>query len=356
MSSQDAPKAETQQKEPLRVISLLSASTEIVGRLGMTHVLVGISHECDWPRSILQLPSCSSPNMDPDAPSVQIDTDVREIVKAGRCVYSIDAEKLAKLAPNVILTQDQCRVCAVSEPQLREAVESWAAAVQGACLWKQGSAVIRDSTVRIISLVPHSIADIQNDVLAIADALGVPERGHRVSKQMAAVIEDVRHHSTAARRDLPPPKIALLEWIDPIMGCGHWHPELADAAGGVCVTGDSGGHVSTLTLPQLAATEPDVILFAPCGFDLDRSAKDLREAKWLDSPEWKGLAAVTANRVWVADGLTYFNRSSPRVVASAQIVAEAMWPELSGLWGHRGSTLLTLGEALDGNMLKPSKH
>lgn len=296
----------------------------------MAHALVGISHECDWPPSVLQLPTCSSPNMDPDAPSVQIDTAVRDIVKSGGSVYSIDAEKLAHLTPTVILTQDQCRVCAVSEPQLREAVETWAAAVQGACVWQNGSAVIKSSKVRIISLVPHSIADIQGDVLTIADALGVPERGHRVSRQMAAIMDDVRHHSTAARGNGGPPRVALLEWIDPIMGCGHWHPELADAACGICVTGDSGGHVSTLSVSQLAAAKPDVIIFAPCGFELARSAKDLREAAWKESPEWKDMAAVAAGRVWVADGLTYFNRSSPRVVLSAQIVAEALWPELSG--------------------------
>lgn len=332
---------------PLRVVSLLSASTEIVARLGMAHCLVGISHECDYPQSVMQLPSCSEPNMDPNASSVAIDTAVRDIVKAGRCVYTIYADRLAQLKANVIITQDQCRVCAVSEPQLREAVESWASSCQATCAWTDGQAVVGGDAVKIISLVPHSIADICGDVTNIATALGVPERGRRVVAWMQKTVQGVRDAVAELAGVGPRPRVALLEWIDPIMGSGHWHPELAEAAGAECLWGDPGGHVATLSLADLAASDPDCIIFAPCGFDLKRSAKDLGEAEYYKSAEWEGMRCVREGRVFVADGLTYFNRSSPRVVQSAEIVAEALHYDLAGLWGHTGSTLLTLQQALE---------
>ena len=296
-----------------RVVSLIASATEIVCALGFERQLVGRSHECDYPPSVARLPVCSASKVAIGASSRDIDDQVRGIVADGLSVYRVDPELLDRLAPTVIVTQTQCEVCAVSLKDVEAAV-----------------CALVGSQPRIVSLEPMALGDAWNDIRAVASALGDPQRGDDLVRRLVARLAVVRE----AVRPLPArPSVACIEWIDPLMSAGHWMPELVEAAGGAPLFGTAGEHAGYLRLDALAAADPDVIVVAPCGFDIERSCREMTPL--ASHPVWRQLAAVRARRVAIADGNRYFNRPGPRLVESAEILAEILHPHRSD-FGHRG--------------------
>jgi iron complex transport system substrate-binding protein len=298
----------------MRVASLIASSTEIVCALGLEEALVARSHECDFPPSVAALPAVTRPRLDIHASSAEIDRQVKAIVATALSVYDVDAAALRRVAPEVLLTQTQCEVCAVSVKDVERAL----------CEWLGGEA-----RPRVVALAPDSLADVWKDIARVADALGAPERGRALVDRLQARIAQVQRRVAG----LPRPTVALLEWIDPPMAAGNWMPELCDLAGGECVIGEAGKHTPYLRWEELRAKDPEVIVVLPCGFDLARTRA---EAKVLEAkPGWRDLRAVRAGRVFLADGNAYFNRPGPRLVESLEALAEMLHPGVS--FGHEGS-------------------
>jgi iron complex transport system substrate-binding protein len=275
-----------------RVVSLIASATEIVHALGALPWLAGRSHECDFPEAVRALPVCTAPRFAVDGDSREIDRLVKQTLAASISVYRVFDDVLERLQPTHILTQIQCEVCAVS---LRDVERSVAARLA--------------SRPRIVALQPFSLADVWEDIGRVARSLELEETGARV---VACLRERLRAVSNAARRGVSRPRVACIEWIEPLMPAGNWMPELVEIAGGE--------NLSWKTWEDLAAGDPDVLLVMPCGFDLERAA---REMHWLTGrPGWQDLRAVREHRVYAADGNQYFNRPGPRLVESAEILAE----------------------------------
>ena len=291
-----------------RIVSLLPSATEIVCALGAGGDLVGRSHECDFPPEAQHLPVLTSPRFQPAAGSSEIDLQVRSLALEARAedalgVYAIEVELLQELAPTHIVTQTQCEVCAVSLRDVERAVEQ-----------------LTGFDTKLIPLAPNSLADIWDDITRTADALGVRGRGEALVAELQRRIDDVPATTNA-------PRVAVVEWADPLMTAGHWTMELIELAGGVPVIGTPKGASLHFEMSDLAEADPDVILIAPCGYDLARTCED---AKLLHEREdWRRLRAVGEGRVALIDGNQYVNRPGPRVVETLEIIAEIINADLA---------------------------
>lgn len=295
-----------------RVVSLIASSTEILHALGAGELQVARSHECDYPPSVTKLPSVTRPKFDVVGSSAEVDKRVRSLVERGLSVYEVDADALEKLKPDVILTQDQCQVCAVSLADVERAV----------CEFVHGQP-------RIVSMHPHTMADIYRDIARIADAIGRPQAG----KDLIASLEGRLAAIAALVAGRPKKRLAFIEWVDPPMSGGHWMPELIGNAGGVSVFGVTGESSPWITWKDVAAADPDVIVVAPCGYDIEVTRREVRPLARYEI--WQQLRAVRNGQVYLADGNAYFNRPGPRLVDSAEILAEIMHPDAAD-FGHRG--------------------
>lgn len=289
----------------MRIVSLIASSTEIVHALGFGDQMVGRSHECDFPTQVTDLPVCTGPKFRTDGTSYEIDQRVKAILQESLSVYRVDAEKLNELKPTHIITQAQCEVCAVSLKDVEEA----------ACQ-------IITSKPQIISLQPDSLADIFDDVRRIAKGLGVVPVGEMMVDQLKGRMDVV---ATKARELKDKPRVALVEWIEPMMAGGNWMPELIEMAGGINLFGEAGKHSPWMKWEDLVASEPDIIVVSPCGFDIKRTMEEMHLIS--DRKEYAGLKAVKEGKVFVADGNQYFNRPGPRVLESLEMLAEMLHPE-----------------------------
>jgi iron complex transport system substrate-binding protein len=295
------------------VVTLLASATEIVCALGYEDALVARSHECDYPASVTKLPACTESKIDTRKTSRHIDDQVKSIVEQGLSVYRVDGDLLKRLQPDVIVTQTQCEVCAVSPKDLDRAVSDWTGAEP-----------------RIVSLEPNALADVWTDIQNVAEALGAPDRGERLVAELQARMNAIEAKAgPSAHR----PSVACIEWIDPLMAAGNWMPELVAMAGGVNIFGEAGRHSPWMTWEALCHTDPDVILILPCGYDISESRRNMPAL--TRRPEWPDLRAVTTGRVYIADGNQYFNRPGPRLAESLEILAELLHPERFG-FGHEG--------------------
>ncbi len=296
-----------------RIVSLIASATEIVCALGFEDRLVGRSHECDFPESVKRLPVCTAPKFDVHGSSREIDERVKATLGQAISVYDVDADLLRQLRPDVIVTQAQCEVCAVSLRDVERAVCGWPGAAP-----------------RVVTLNPNCLADVWNDIARVAEALGVPERGealvNRLRGRMAAVSAEVS--------GLAKPSVACLEWIDPLMAAGNWVPELVEMAGGVNLFGSAGKHAPWMTWQELRERDAEVIVAMPCGFGLARTLAEMIHLTGRN--DWGELRAVRAGRVGVTDGNQFFNRPGPRLVESLEILAEIFHPGDFDR-GHRGS-------------------
>jgi len=299
-----------------RIVSLIPSATEIVAALGFEQQLVGRSHECDYPAGVSRLPACSASRVDAAAFSSEIDSSVKSLVAEGRSVYRVDADLLDRLQPTLIITQSQCDLCAVSLDDVREALSTFSGAMP-----------------EIVTLEPMSLADVWDDVRRVGAALNVSDRAERLVQSYTGRLDRISERCAtagAARR----PTVATIEWIEPLMAAGNWVPSLVRTAGGRDLFGATDEHSAWIDWESLVVADPEIIVIMPCGFDIPRSQLEL--APLENRPEWQELQAVRSNSVYVADGSQYFNRPGPRLVESAEILAELIHPELFS-FGHEGA-------------------
>ncbi|MDH3315042.1 MAG: cobalamin-binding protein [Gammaproteobacteria bacterium] len=288
-----------------RIVSLLPSATEIVCALGLRGNLAGRSHECDYPEDVEDLPVCSSPRNDMNGNSRDVDDAVRDIVRRGLSVYEVREDVLKSLKPDFIITQTQCEVCAVSEKQLRRAVNEWT-----------------DAKPEIVSLSPNVLEDVLRDIRRVAEALGARHQGDKIVDVLRSRMRSIKERTAILG---PRPRIATIEWIDPLMSGGNWMPELVEMAGGENLFGETGKHSPELQWQELRAADPDAILISPCGFNLNRTLRDVKALEQLEG--WDSLSAVRNHRCFAADGQHFFNRPGPRLADSLEILTQALHPD-----------------------------
>ena len=302
----------------LRILSLIASATEIVCALGFRDQLVGRSHECDFPVDVGLLPAATVPKIEVGASSREIDDQVKEAVRESDAmdalgVYDVRLKVLRELNPTHIVTQTQCEVCAVS---LRD-VEAAVAKISGV-------------EPEIVSLQPNALDDVWSDVMRVATSFGAQEKGYELVAELQERMTAINEVAAGLEER---PSVAVIEWVDPMMAGGNWMPTLVEMAGGRNLFGKAGLHSPWMTFEELQAVDPDVILIAPCRFDMDRTREDvpILEAK----PGWEDLNAVRSDKVFVADGNQYFNRPGPRLAETLEILAEMLHPETFE-FGHQG--------------------
>jgi iron complex transport system substrate-binding protein len=292
----------------MRIVSLLPSATETVCTLGLEDQLVGVTHECDYPPFVRGLPKVTRTLIPHDAPSSEIDGLVRDRLRTGRALYTLDMPALESLRPDLIVTQALCDVCAVAEEEVRAA----ACALPG--------------RPRVLNLEPLTLHDVLDSVRQVATCTGTMARAETVIEGLRARVDAVAARTTRLQHR---PRVTLLEWIDPPFSCGHWSPELVRLAGGVEGLGQEGRPSRTLRWDEVAAWRPEVLLIACCGFSVERT---LRDVPLLQSyPGWNDLPCARNGRVYVVDGSTYFSRPGPRLVDSLEILAHALHPDVHPL-------------------------
>ncbi|MFD7783977.1 cobalamin-binding protein [Streptomyces nojiriensis] len=286
----------------MRIVSLLPAATDIVAELGLAADLVGRTHECDWPpRAVAGVPVVTSAEFSADTlSSREISDAVGGAAHSGSSLYALDTAALGALAPDVVLTQDLCDVCAVSYAGVSRAVR------------------VRGGGPRVLSLEPRTLGDVLDCLVTVGELLGVAEHARVRRAALAARLEAVRARTAGRRR----PRVVAIEWLDPLWPAGHWVPEQIACAGGEALIAAPGEHTRPMDWEAVRAARPDVLLVMPCGFGPERT---LRERELLTSlPGWEELPAVRAGEVWVLDGPAYFNRPGPRVVRGAEVLAHVL--------------------------------
>jgi iron complex transport system substrate-binding protein len=298
---------------PLRIVSLIASSTEILCALGLEESIVGRSHECDYPPSIRRLPACTEAKLRVEAPSSEIDRQVKEILEQALSVYRVDAEKLRALRPTHIVTQTQCEVCAVSLKDVENALGEWL-----------------HGRPQVVSLSPFALADLWTDIHLVADIFGVSDRGSALTAKLQSRMSAIAERAQPLAR----PTVACIEWIAPMMASGNWMPELVEMAGGRNLFGAAGRHAPWLEWDNVVAANPDCLLVLPCGLDIARIRRELPALTEL--PGWEKLRAVQQRQVYLLDGNQYFNRPGPRLVESLEILAEILHPEAFS-FGHCGA-------------------
>jgi iron complex transport system substrate-binding protein len=288
-----------------KIVSLLPAATEIVCALGLEENLVGRSHECDFPLSVKQLPVCCEANFPDNLSSAAIDRKVKELLSDALSIYTVNREKIKQLDPDVVITQAQCEVCAVSLKEVEEALENYL-----------------DKRAQIISLQPNSLEDIFNNIREVASDLNVTEEGDKLIEGLNERVDIVRHKLKFMENK---PTVACIEWLEPMMVSGNWIPELVNLAGGISVIAEAGQHSPFIQWVDIRLLDPEIIIVMPCGFSIERTLSELDIL--LQLPGFQELKAVKNNRLYIADGNQYFNRPGPRIVDSIEILAEIIHPK-----------------------------
>jgi iron complex transport system substrate-binding protein len=284
----------------VRIVSLLPSATEIVYALGLGNSLVGVTHECDFPPEARGKPVLTASALADTSSSAEIDRHVRRSVHQGSSLYTLDADLLEALAPDLIITQELCAVCAVSYDIVARAAKR-----------------LRCDP-RVVSLEPSSLGDMLATIRTVGDLTGTPDRAGEVVAALEHRIGALAAHAAGRER----PRTLVLEWTDPPMSAGHWTPELVELAGGTPLLAHPGRNSQTLEWETIAAADPDVVLVAPCGFDL---ATTLRACEALrGNRTWSSLRALQTGRTYAIDGNAFVNRPGPRLVEAAEIFATAL--------------------------------
>ncbi|MCF4969859.1 cobalamin-binding protein [Nostoc sp. CMAA1605] len=301
------------QNSHIRIVSLIPSGTEILAALGLTDYVVGRSHECDYPPEITNRPICTQARLDSNTSSEQIHDQINNLLQSALSIYQVKTDILEQLQPTHILTQDQCNVCAVSLQEVEKAV-----------------AELTQSSPQVVSLQPNLLADVWKDIERVGRIFNV---------DAVQLLENLEARVRICQRKIQGlslvelPTVACIEWTNPLMVAANWIPELTNLAGGqslFCVTGQPSPH---LQWENLLISNPDVIIFMPCGFDLNRTRQEAELV--AQHPDWQKLHAMKSGRVYITDGNAYFNRPGPRLVDSLEIMAEIIHPEIFD-YGYKG--------------------
>jgi iron complex transport system substrate-binding protein len=287
----------------MRIVSLVPSATEITCALGLTHALVGISHDCDFPPDVLGKPVLSEAAITVTESSGAIEGRIRGLVHTGRSVYHLDEEALTRLAPDLILTQELCTVCAPSYSLVKRAAK------------------LLEAEVKIVSLEPRGLGDVLDNILLVGELTGTAHRAHALVEQLEARVETVRARSILLR-----PRVVCLEWMDPVYVGGHWVPEMVEVAGGIDVLGRRGEPSRAVGWNEVVAADPDILVLMPCGFDIVRTRAEI--GALTARPGWADLPAVRRGRVFLTDASSYFNRPGPRLIEGLELLASVIHPEV----------------------------
>jgi iron complex transport system substrate-binding protein len=290
----------------MRVLSLLPASTEIVCALGAHDFLVGVTHECDFPQTVVRdLPRVTSSTMNAASTAAEIDDEVRSLSNAGEPLYVIDAELIARLAPDMIVTQALCDVCAVSENDVR------------------ALAARLVSKPEVVTLSGSTWDGVTGDITRVGAALGCPDVAAELNASLAVRL--LRIHEKLREARAPRPRVVVVEWTDPVYAAGHWVPELVRRAGGREMMASAGEHSTVRTIEAIRSADPEILIIAPCGYDVERSAEAARELLGRDEWQW-----ARSTNVWAMDSNALLSRPGPRLVDGAETLAAIMHPSLFG--------------------------
>ncbi len=284
----------------MRIVSLLPSATEILFAIGAGPDVVGVTHECDYPAGARLLPQLTSSALPQAGSSAEIDRHVRRSLHAGSSLYHLDADLLERLAPDLIVTQELCKVCAVSYDIVDRAAKR-----------------LR-SDPRIVSLEPSSLDDVFNTIRVLGDLTNRRAEADRTLGELESRVNHLRSSIHTSRR-----RVLVLEWTDPPMSAGHWTPGLVDLAGGEPLLGNAGANSRTLTWDEIAQSDPDDIIVGPCGYGMEQTREAIRVLSETNNT-WRSLRALRNGRVHAIDGNAYLNRPGPRLVDTAELIAEAL--------------------------------
>tara|TARA_B100001027_G_C16253975_1_gene325930 strand:+ start:196 stop:1041 length:846 start_codon:yes stop_codon:yes gene_type:complete len=258
---------------------------------------VGISHECDYPKSIIKLPVCSEPRFDINGKSIEIDQNIKSLLQEALSIYRVKEDTIRSLKPDIIITQSQCDVCAVSIRDVRIAIE-------------QAIGI----NPEIISLSPTCLEDVWNDILE----LGIVLEKESIAKDIVENIKSDISIIAKRNKNKDPVSVGCIEWIEPLMFAGNWVPEIIQIVGGLSLFGVVGEHSNWSKYEELYQHDPDKIIFMPCGYNMNKTEAEL--SNLTRDLRWKSLKAVKANEVYLTDGNQYFNRPGPRLLDSIKIM------------------------------------
>jgi iron complex transport system substrate-binding protein len=291
-----------------RIVSLLPSATEIVCALGLEEQLVGVTHECDFPPSVVGKPVLTSSRIShAEMSSAEIDHAVRSQLDGHGSIYSLDERLLAELEPDLIITQELCEVCAVSYKTVLEAAR------------------VVEADARVVSLEPNNIRDIFANIRTVGELAGAAAEADALVRDLTVQLDALAVLLTEVEAR---PRTLVLEWLEPPFAPGHWVPEQVAFAGGDASFGNAGGKSRTTTPEEIMAYAPEVVVLAPCGYDKESTLRTLARARLPRG--WGELPAVREGRVWAVDAASYFSRPGPRVVEGAEILLRVIHPEIFG--------------------------
>jgi iron complex transport system substrate-binding protein len=289
----------------MRICSLLPSATEIAYAIGLGDSVFGVSHECDFPADAATKPSLLRTRIDPHAPPAEIDRQVSEIIARGESIYAVDAELLGLLAPDLILTQDLCHVCAASPDDLATALTRFPRLPQ------------------VLSLTPRSLDEVWDDIRRVGEATGCQREAESLAARLAQQVASIATIATGARSR---PRVLCLEWLNPYYVGGHWIPEMVSHAGGEDVFGRLREPSFRVTAEQIAESLVEVIIVMPCGYNSVRAADECDVAHFPKS--WNQLPAIREGRVFAVDANAYFSRPGPRLADGVALLAHLLHPDL----------------------------
>ena len=289
----------------MRIVSLLPSATEILYALGLGDSVVGVTHECDFPSEAARKPALIKPRVDPHAPPAEIDRQVRELVGRGESIYAVDADLLASLKPDLIVTQDLCHVCAASPDDLATALSRFQRPPQ------------------ILALTPHSLDDVWQDIVRVGQATNTSTQAEALTATLKQRVERVE---IVAAQVVHRPRVLCLEWLEPLYVAGHWVPEMVSIAGGEDVLGKQCDPSFTVTAEKIAKSNAEIILIMLCGYNAARNASEFSVMKLPEA--WSQLPALRNRKIFAADSNSYFSRPGPRLADGLEILAHLIHPNL----------------------------
>lgn len=285
----------------------------MVCALGCGSQLVGRSHECDFPPDIRRLPVCTASTVNSEVNSQNIHDQVSQRLRQALSLYEVLVDRVKNLQPDIIVTQTQCEVCAVSTKEVQRSLHNW-----------------ERSSPTLISLGAQDLSGVWEDLTRVAEGLGQRASGQKLLETAHHRIAAISHRS---KQRATTPSVACIEWMEPLMAAGNWVPELVELAGGRSMFGEAGTHAPWITWESLFQADPEILLLMPCGFSLSRIQQEF--STMTDHADWRKLRAVQTGKVYLTDGNQYFNRPGPRLVESLEILAEIFHPDLFH-FGHQG--------------------